>query len=366
MTEQPDPTVAIVHDYLTQRGGAERVVLAMARAFPDAPIYTAVYDPDATFPEFGKLDVRPLWTNRIGVLRREHRRGLLLYPLAFGSVRVAADVAVCSSSGFAHGIRVQGRKIVYCHTPARWLYDEAAPYLANQAAAVRLALRLCRAPLRAWDRKAAGSADVVLANSTAVRTRIHDVYGIDAEVVPPPVERPAPVGSSPLSEVDPGYLLCVSRLLAYKNVDVVLRAASRLPGVQFVVVGTGPEVERLSALAPPNAKLVGEVSDTTLSWLYANSAGLVSASFEDFGLVPVEAAAYGKPSAVLRAGGFLDTVVDRVTGVFFDSLDEKAVAEAMQELLARRWEPERLKMHAESFGHEQFARALRGWVCRPN
>jgi hypothetical protein len=108
--------VAIVHDYLSQKGGAERVVLAMAQAFPEAPVYTSVYSPGATFPEFRDLDVRPLWTNRLGALRRDHRSGLPLYPLAFSSTTIDAEVTLCSSSGFAHGVRTTGRKVSYCYT----------------------------------------------------------------------------------------------------------------------------------------------------------------------------------------------------------------------------------------------------------
>jgi hypothetical protein len=117
------PTVALVHDYLTQRGGAERVVLAMARAFPGAPIHTSVHWPPGTFPEFASLDVRPGTLQRIGPLRRHHRIGLPLYPLAFGRTEIDAEVTLCSSSGWAHGVRTTGAKVVYCHAPARWLYQ---------------------------------------------------------------------------------------------------------------------------------------------------------------------------------------------------------------------------------------------------
>ena len=127
----PRPEIAIVHDYLTQRGGAERVVLSILKMYPDAPLFTAVYNPDGTYPEFADYDVRPLWTNRVGALRRDHRRGLLIYPLAFSALKVDTDVVVCSSSGFAHGVRTTGRKVVYCYTPPRWLYDEAHTYLAG-------------------------------------------------------------------------------------------------------------------------------------------------------------------------------------------------------------------------------------------
>src|SRR5436190_15727729 len=177
--------IALVHDYLTQRGGAERVVLSLTRAFPDAPLYTSLYDPAGTFPEFADLDVRPLLLNAVVPLRRRHRFALPLLAYAFSRLRVEADVVVCSSSGWAHGAQVEGRKIVYCHNPARWLYQPDR-YLRDQSSALRIVARGLRRPLLRWDRAAAASADRYLANSSFVAQRIRDSYGIEAEVVPPP------------------------------------------------------------------------------------------------------------------------------------------------------------------------------------
>lgn len=353
-------TVAIVHDYLTQRGGAERVVLAMASAFPGAPIYTSLYEPGETFPEFADLDVRPLWTNRIAALRRDHRRGLPLYPLAFSGLKIDADMVICSSSGFAHGVRTSGCKIVYCYTPARWLYDQAGTYLAGWSPMVRLAARAVGGPLRAWDGNAIRSADVVLTSSTAVRDRIAAAYGIDAEVVPPPA--PAPARSAGLASavpgVEPGFVLCVSRLLAYKNVDAVVQAFALLPDVRLVVVGEGPERQFLDALAGPNVSFLGRVNDAELAWLYANCVGIVSASREDFGLTPIEAAASGKPAAVLRYGGFLDTVLEGKTGVFFNEPVPAEIAGALRELLKGSWDVVSIAQRAEEFSEASFARHL--------
>jgi len=350
--------VAIVHDYLTQRGGAERVVLAMVAAFPGAPVYTSVYEPSGTFPEFAAVDVRPLWTNRIGWLRHDHRRGLPIYPMAFGSCRADADVVICSSSGFAHGVRTAGRKIVYCHTPARWLYDEAQTYLTNWPAIVRIAARTVRAPMRAWDRRAAGTADAVLTNSGAVRNRIAELYGLEATVAPPPAGLSASGPRRRVEGVEPGFVLTVGRLLAYKNVDAVVRAMAELPTVRLVVAGTGPEQARLEAASGPNVTLVGAVDEAELRWLYDNCAGLVSASFEDFGLTPVEAALHGRPAAVLRRGGFLDTVIEGTTGVFFDEPSALAAAQAITEMIATTWCHKTLTSHGAQYSQEAFTRAL--------
>lgn len=351
--------VAIVHDYLTQRGGAERVVLSMLKAFPDAPLYTSLYEPEATYPEFANYDVRPMWTNRLRPLRLDHRRGLPMYPLAFSSLRIPdAQMVLCSSSGFAHGVRTTARKVVYCYTPARWLYEEAGAYMAGWPASVRAANRCVRRPLRAWDRHAASSADAYLTSSSVVRDRIRATYGVDAEVLPPAVS--TSVGSGqPIQRLVPGYVLCASRLLRYKNVDAVVSAFDLLDDARLVVVGDGPERRRLHALAGNNVTFLGRVTDAELRWLYMNCAGLVSAAYEDFGLTPVEAAAIGKPAAVLRAGGFLDTVVDGQTGLFFDALRPESIALAVTCLLNRTWDSRLIRAHAERFGEDRFAESLR-------
>jgi glycosyltransferase involved in cell wall biosynthesis len=354
--------VAIVHDYLTQRGGAERVVLAMLAAFPEAPVLTALYEPDSTFPEFASHDVRPLWTNAIGPLRSDHRRGLMLYPLAFSRTMVDAEVTLCSSSGFAHGVRTTGRKVVYCHTPARWLYDEASAYIAGRPRPARLVLALLAPSLRRWDRRAAASASAYLTNSTVARERIAREYGIDAIVLPPPLQsRGVAAPERAVAGFKPGFVLCVSRLLAYKNVDVVVKAFADLPE-RLVVVGDGPERAGIERGAGPNVTFLGTVGDANLAWLYANCSGLVSAAREDFGLTPLEAAAAGKPAAVLRFGGFLDTVVQGETGVFFDAPEPHAVREALTAMLSRSWEPSVLVKHADLYGEQVFADGLRAAI----
>lgn len=350
--------VAIVHDYLTQKGGAERVVLSMLEAFPEAALYTSVYDPDSTFPEFREYDVRALWTDKVPGLRRDHRRGLLIYPFAFSALTVDADVTVCSSSGFAHGVKTTGRKVVYCYTPARWLYDEADAYLSAWSPAVQGLAHLVTRPLRAWDKWAARTADHFLTSSTAVQERIWQTYELDATVLPPPMHVDAAGERRPLSGIDPGFLLSVGRLLTYKHVDAVVSAMDELPDQRLVVVGTGPERDKLKAMAGPNVSFAGELDDAQLRWCYASCTGLVSASFEDYGLTPVEAAAYGKPSAVLRRGGFLDTVVEDDTGVFFEDLQPQSIARAVDRLLASPWRTDVLIDHASSRSAGAFARSL--------
>lgn len=349
--------VAIAHDYLTQRGGAERVVLEMLTAFPGAPLYTSLYQPEATFPEFGLADVRPTVLNRIPAFRADHRRALPLYPLAFRMRPIEADVTLCSSSGWAHGVRTTGCKVVYCYTPARWLY-QPEEYLREASAPVRAALAALSGGLRAWDRWAASTADQYLTSSNAVRERIKVTYGRDAEVLPPPPALTVMGEQRPVHGLDRGFVLCVSRLQAYKNVDAVVVAAAELD-VPVVIVGRGPDEQRLRGLAGGSVHFRTSADDAELRWLYANCIGLVAASYEDYGLTPLEAASFGKPVAVLRWGGFLDTVEEGVTGVFFDRPAPAPVARGLTELLGRSWDGSAITTHAERFSATRFRHRLR-------
>ena len=354
-----EPRVTLVHDYLTQRGGAERVVLEMMAAFPGAPVHTSLYEPDATYPEFARGDIRVSPLNRAALVRRRHRLALPLLAPVFSGMAVDSDVTVCSSSGWAHGVRTTGRKVVYCYTPARWLYQGDA-YLGTRATvASRVGLGALSPGLRRWDRRAAASAHRYVTTSSEVRRRIQHHYGRDAEVLPPPPAMRAGDPRQPFEGVGEGYWLCVSRLLPYKNVDAVLAAFAALPGERLVVVGSGPEEPSLRAAAGPNVTVVGHVGDAQLRWLYANCRGLVAASFEDYGLTPLEASVFGKPSVVLRWGGFLDTVVDGLNGTFFAAPDPAGIAEALRRAAATEWSAESIEGHAGTFNSECFARRLR-------
>jgi glycosyltransferase involved in cell wall biosynthesis len=347
------PPLALVHDYLTQRGGAERVVLTLSDANPGATIHTSLYDPAGTFPEFSAHDVRTLPLDRIRILRDHHRLALPLLAPAFSRLHVDAEVTVCSSSGWAHGAQVTGAKVVYCHNPARWLY-QADQYLAGSSRLAAAGLAVLSPPLRRWDRRAAATADRYLVNSRAVRARVADAYGIDADVVPPPVSIDVDGPRRAVEGIEPGFVLCVSRLLPYKNVGAVVEAAARRPDQRLVVVGTGPEAEALTTAAPANVTVLGRVADDELRWLYTACLGLVAASYEDFGLTPIEAAAFGRPTAALRWGGFLDTVVEGTTGLYFDEPTPDAIASALDHLTGTAWSEHELTVHAATFSPGRF------------
>lgn len=357
------PRVAIAHDYLTQRGGAEKVVLAMARAFPGAPIYTTLYEPESTFPEFKDLDVRVSPLNRFGVLRRHHRLAMPLLAFAVTATRkIRAETVLVSSSGWAHGFRTDGCKVVYCYSPARWLYQRDR-YLGPDAKALSKTLLAALSPfLKMWDRRAAKKADGYLAISNVVRGRIQEVYGIESEVLPAPCtidpELPAIAVPSLLDAPVGDFFLCVSRLLPYKNVDQIVRAFEDT-GRRLIVVGSGPEESSLEALASSNVTMLKNLADEEIRWLYRHCKAIVAASYEDFGLTPLEAAAYGKPSAVLRWGGFLDTMVEGRTGIFFDEPSPAAIKAALGEIEETPWDATFIRRHASTFEESQFTARLK-------
>ena len=375
--DQPG-TVAIVHDYLTQKGGAERVVLAMHRAFPAAPIYTSLYEPDLTFPEFRDADVRASYLNRSQFFRRRHRLALPLLPHAFSKIEVDEKIVLCSSSGWAHGIHTTGTKLVYCHCPARWLYKRADyfrksrdPRNERRHPAASLdeihssfvfgnSLRVVTPILRRWDRRAAASASAYYTNSSAVSDEISSVYGIQALIIPPPapcaIDGPS---EKPRTVTKDGFLLVVSRLLPYKNLDRLFGVFKERPELQLVVVGTGPLLRTLQQAATPNIELLGNVNDRELRWLYAHSRALIAPAFEDYGLTPLEAASFGKPTLALRKGGYLDTVSEGTSGYFFEDLDVWSISGAIDKLSENPLNSDEIRGHASRFSEERFVSTLR-------
>lgn len=354
--------VVLIHDFVTQFGGGERTVLSMMTALPEAPLYTALYHPDATYPAFRHADVRTLPLNRIGPIRRNHRLALPVLAHSFSFSRVDADVAICSSAGWAHGMRVTGRKVVYCHTPARWLYGSSRYIQGGSIGVAARAATLIRGSMKRWDQRAAASADRYLVNSAMVGDQVRAIYGVEAEVLPPPPTLSPEDPQIEMPGCEPGYLLCVSRLLPYKNVEAVVQAFAKLPDRRLVVVGAGPYQSQVEAMAPANVHFVGSVSDPQLRWLYAHGEGVISAAYEDYGLTPLEAALFAKPSVVLRWGGFLDTVEEGVTGVFFDEPEPEPIARAVAELDRANLRPSAIRDHADRFSFARFASRLQAVV----
>jgi glycosyltransferase involved in cell wall biosynthesis len=356
--------VAIAHDYLTQCGGAERVVLAMAKAFPDAPIYTTLYDPDRTFPEYGALDVRTSWLNRVGFLRKHHRAALPFLPRAVSSMTIDADLVLVSSSGWAHGVTSTGQKLVYCYSPARWLHQQRRYLGDHPSRSTAVALKLMSPWLKRWDFRAAQTATSYVTISSVVQDRVHSVYGLPSTVLAAPRPDTDDCPSVPLPAVERWldghrYVLFVSRLLPYKNVDQVVAAYAQEPRRKLVVVGSGPEKKALQEAAGANVLFLEGITDGELAWLYRGCTSLIAISYEDFGHTPLEAASFGKPSIVLRWGGFVETMVENETAVFVDVHDAEHLREAFAQVDAHPWDADRITEHAARYHEDVFVESIR-------
>ena len=350
--------VAIAHDYLTTVGGAERVVLSLLRAFPDAPLFTSLYEPDRVMPELASgLDIHVGPLNQSSMLRKNYRAAMPLLGAATNRVHVDADVVLCSSSGWAHGISTSGRKVVYCYNPARWIYQRGE-YAPMRKPLWWLMAAAMHPYLVRWDRKAARSCNRYIAISSIVARRIKRAYGVDATVLPPPTTLDASGRQETVDGIEPGYILCVGRLVPHKNLGELTAAFAEMPEMRLVVVGDGPERERLVAGATRNVTFTERVSDEQLRWLYANCQGLVSASPEDFGLTPLEAATFGKPAVLLRFGGFLDTMREGETAVFFGTPQPPEIVRAVRTLASERWDTAAIEANAGRYSPARFEHEL--------
>ncbi len=344
-------SVTLAHDYLTQRGGAERVFLSMAKAFPDSPLLTTLYEPERTYQEFADRHIETSPLQGIALFRRHFRTALPLFPAAIRSMGpVRGRVLVSSSTAFAHGLESVGCHLAYIHSPPHWLW-ESRRYAGDRRGWTTCARPLL-GPFRSSDVRAAQRPHLMLTNSDHSARKIHATYGRNAEVLPPPVrQRPA--------AAQPGdFFLVVARLLPYKNVHLVVQAAQRL-GARLVVVGEGPERARLGELAGPGTEFRSRVPEAELDDLYARCLAVVVAGEEDLGLVPIEANSAGRPTICQARGGALETVVPGETGVLFSDPHVDALVEAMADAAARSWDTARLQRHAAGWSEEVFADRLR-------
>ena len=361
----PGGRVALVHDSFTQWGGAERVAAAFHRMFPEAPIYTiavnrAILPPDMVDAEF-RTSFLQGWPGMPDL--RAFKRYLPLLPKAAESLRVEGfDLVISSSSAFAHGARIPTRShVAYVHNTMRFAWDYA-DYMRDVAwpGAVKAAGRMLVPTLRAWDRSAGRRPGMLIANSRLVAERIGKRWGRTAAVLPPPVD----VERVPVSLRPRRYFCVVSRLVPYKRIDLAIAAAA-LAGERLVIVGDGPDLPRLRALAGPRVFFAGWVSEAEKLRILGEAHALVMPGVEDFGMVSVEANAAGTPVLAQAAGGALDSQRPGVTGVLTPSDSPAAFAAGMREIRAATWDRAAIRTHAERFSVRAFrlgmTRNLRQW-----
>jgi glycosyltransferase involved in cell wall biosynthesis len=362
--------VAFVHDYLTQYGGAERVLLAMHPLFGDAPIYTSVVDRGAFGGALDGIDVRATWLDRVPGARRHFRAMLPLYPSAFESIDLRGfDLVISSTTSFAKGVRTPPATmhVCYMNTPTRFLWDVARrAKLGDDEYAGAIVPPLARPlfaamvpALRRWDLAASRRPFRIIANSANVAARIREIYRRESDVLHCAVD----VDAFSPEDGEGDHYLVASRLLPYKRVGLAIEAC-RAIGAPLVIIGAGPDERRLRALAGDGVRFAGSVTDAVRASLFARARAVIVPGVEDFGLVAIEAAASGRPTVAYGAGGSLETVVEGRTGVFFREPDAASLADALRAASAIRFDRAALVAHARSFSPERFRAGLAALLDR--
>jgi glycosyltransferase involved in cell wall biosynthesis len=351
--------VALVHDYLNQMGGAERVVLALHELFPDAPLYTSIYDPKRVDPAFRQIDIRTSFLQKWPLVKNHHQPFLPFYPFAMERLDLRGyDLVVSSSSAFAKGV-ITGPDtlhICYCHTPMRWCWNYEEYVEREQLGkAARSVLPFLITWLRVWDQTSAMRVDHFIANSPVVAERIAKYYRREAVVIPPPIEAERFLFDPLIQPED--YFLIVSRFIPYKRIDLAIEACNRL-ALPLVIIGGGRDEERLRKLAGPTIRFTGRVSDEEVKQYYARCRAFILPGEEDFGIAPLEAQVSGRPVIAYGAGGALASVVDGVTGVFFQEQTVESLVETLASFDERNFDPQVMHNHALEFDKPRFHRRV--------
>ena len=351
--------VALVHDYLNQMGGAERVVMAFHDIFPDAPIYTSIYDPKRVDPAFQKMDIRTSFMQKLPLVTKHHQPYLPFYPFAMESIDLRGyDLVLSSSSAFGKGVitRPETTHICYCHTPMRWCwaYDE---YVEREQLGklARKVLPLLITGLRVWDQTSAMRVDHFIANSPVVAERIQKYYRRDAIVIPPPIEA-SRFNFDPTTQPE-DYFLIVSRLVPYKRIDLAIEACNRLH-LPLVIVGSGRDEARLKQMAGQTIRFMGRLSEEEVLHYFAHCRALLFPGEDDFGITPLEAQASGRPVIAYGVGGALASVIDDITGVFFHEQTVDNLASLLATFDESAFDSQVIRNHALEFDMPRFRRRI--------
>lgn len=350
--------IALVHDYLNQYGGAERVLEVLCEIFPDAPIYTLLYDERATGGVFKNREIQTSFLQKIPFARKHHRIFPLLMPLAVEQFDLSYfDVVLSVSASFAKGIitKPHTRHINYCLTPTRFLWDDSHRYIDEfrYSWPIRKLVPFFITYLRIWDKEAAMRVDQFVAISNFVKTRIKKYYDRDAGIIYPPVETQKYYISDKIDD----YFLMVGRLVPYKRFDLAVKVFSAI-GKPLKIIGDGPERKRLEKIAGSSIEFLGLVSDYKMPEIYARAQAVIFPQEEDFGIVPLESMSSGRPVIACRGGGALETIIEGETGIFFDDQTEIALAQAIGQYYQTTWNPAAIRAHALKFDKEVFRKRI--------
>lgn len=356
--------LALVHDWLNQRGGAEDVLETLVGVYPASPVYTSLYAPDLMPAFYRDWDIRTLWLDRMPGIHTHHQPYLPLYPFAWGGLDLSAyDVILSNKSGFCHGLRheadgTSALHICYCLAPTRYVWQLDA-YIAREGFGklIDLGLRPLVAALRRWDYEAAQRVDHFIAISTEIQQRIQTYYNRDSVIIYPPVDTTRFQPSATVED----YFLVVSRLIPYKRIDLAVQAATRL-GLPLKVGGKGRDLDRLKEIAGPTVEFLGYVPDADLPDLMARCKAFIFPGLEDFGITPVQAQAAGRPVIAYAGGGALDTVIPGRTGELFRETTVESLMAVMQSFDVSAYDPGVVRAHAEKFDTALFTAQITAYV----
>lgn len=347
--------IALVHDFLTQLGGAERVLEEFHQIFPNAPVYTLVYDSKKLKGKYDSWDVRTSFIDRLPGGKKRYKWYLPLMPKAIESFDLRGfDLILSDASAYAKGIIApKGVKhLCYCHTPTRYLWQMQEAYLASQPYpwVVKQMARPVLRYLKSWDKRAAQRVDYFLANSIEVKNRIENYHNRSAEVVYPPVKTDF---FTPSDQPKGDYFFAASRLEPYKRLDLVVDAFNDL-GLPLVIAGSGTAADSLRLRAAANIKFAGRVSDEEMRELYRKAKAFIFAAHEDAGIMILESMACGTPVIAYRAGGAIEFIKEGVHGAFFDRQDARALSEVVKAFDEKKFTAQKLRLQAEKFSVSVF------------
>lgn len=347
--------IALIHDDLVQWGGAERVLAALSDAFPDAPIFTSVFDQSSKILEinFGGRKIITSFLQKIPGWKNLYKVMLPLYPIAFEQFDFSKyDIVISQTTRFAKAIltKPETKHFCYCHTPPRFLYN----FSAKQSLGFLGSLGC----LREYDNVLSKRVDFWVAGSKNAQERIKNVYGVDSKVIYPFVDLGRFEG---IESFEGGYLLVVSRLNRYKRVDLVIEAANKLK-LPLKIVGVGPERGKLERIAGPGVSFLGSLSEEMLSLVMSGCKALAVVGEEDFGLTSLEAQALGKPVIAFGKGGALETVLDSKTGYFFKEQTAESLMQALQNLDKTGYNLKRCQTQAKQFSKEKFIKGFQNLI----
>jgi glycosyltransferase involved in cell wall biosynthesis len=353
--------IGIFHDNLAQMGGAERVTQGLTKALPGAALHTTLAARSRLIPELRDREIRTTWMQHLPAPGRLYRHYFLLYPFAVEGVDLRAyDLIVTSCFGYAKGVkrRADALHVCYCHTPMRWAwrYDD---YVSRETLGVvqRYILPWLIKPLRSWDLRASKRPDYFIANSAAVASRIRHFYHRESVVIPPPID----LERFRVTTTPGDFYLVVSRMVAYKRIDLAIRACNLLHR-RLVIIGDGPDRQRLERLGGPTIEFRGRQPDAAVTQALSECRAVLFCGEEDFGMVPLEANASGRPVVAWKGGGALETVREGETGVFFTTATPESLAGAIQDLEVRTWDPQVLRSHAAQFDQPIFIQRIREFL----